>query len=474
MPGSKSVRWLFGLTALILLGVPITSAPQQSKPAAVGPAPSPTELASEQDHQRLMDLLHIKTIRPGADPNHPDAPNAVNYDESKANPFPTLPDPLVMKNGEKVTTAEMWWNKRCPEIVEDFDREVYGRLPTEIPRVHWQVTSQKKDSVGGLSVVTKKLVGHVDNSAFPSVTVDIQATLVTPVTATGSVPVFIELAFDPVLMRKLFERLAARGVKLPPPPPGPSWQQQVLAKDWGYAELLTTSVQADNGDGLTAGIIGLSNHGLPRKLDDWGALKAWAWGASRLLDYFETDKSVNARQVGVMGHSRFGKAALVAMAYDQRFAIGFISSSGMGGANLYRRNFGERLENLAGTGEYHWMAGNYIKYAGPLTPNDLPVDSHELIALCAPRPVFIGSGADKGDAWVDSKGMFMAEAAAGPVYELLGKKGLGTGQMPPVGRALLDGELAFREHSDGHTPAPNWPAFLTFAAQYLHAPSPRK
>jgi len=176
--------------------------------------------------------------------------------------------------------------------------------------------------------------------------------------------------------------------------------------------------------------------------------------------------------VGVVGHSRYGKAALVAMAYDPRFAIAYISSSGAGGAALYRRNFGERLENVAGTGEYHWMAGNFLKYAGPLTPKDLPVDSHELIALCAPRPVFIGGGATQGDGWVDAKGTFKATVAAGPVYRLWRKKDLGTAAFPPIGTALIDGDIAYRQHEDGHSPAPNWPVFLKFASRYLKGPTP--
>ena len=142
----------------------------------------------------------------------------------------------------------------------------------------------------------------------------------------------------------------------------------MLAKGWGYAIIVPNSIQADNGAGLTRGIIGLCNKGQPRKPDDWGALRAWAWGASRALDYFETDKAVDAKQVGIEGLSRYGKAALVAMAYDPRFAIGFIGSSGEGGAKLHRRNFGELVENLTGSGEYHWMAGNFLKYGGPLTP----------------------------------------------------------------------------------------------------------
>jgi hypothetical protein len=155
------------------------------------------------------------------------------------------------------------------------------------------------------------------------------------------------------------------------------------------------------------------------------------------------------------------------MAYDQRFAIGYVSSSGEGGAKLHRRNWGELVENVAGTGEYHWMAGSFIKYAGPLNWNDLPVDSHELIALCAPRPVFI-SGGDKGDQWVDAKGMFLAAAAAGPVYKLLGKRDMGTNVYPAVETPLIDGDVAFRQHSGGHTPAPNWPTFITFASRYIN------
>jgi hypothetical protein len=197
-------------------------------------------------------------------------------------------------------------------------------------------------------------------------------------------------------------------------------------------------------------------------------LRAWAWGASRALDYFETDKAVDAKQVGIEGHSRYGKAALVAMAYDPRFAIAYISSSGEAGAKLYRHIFGEEIGNIAATNEYHWMAGNFLKYDGPLTIADLPVDAHELIALCAPRPVFISGGATKGDGWADAKGMFLAAAAAGPVYRLLGKKDLGTTEFPPIETTLTDGDIAFRQHAGGHTPAPNWPTFLEFASRTIH------
>lgn len=467
MPILRSSQLLTVIAVLLLLVAHRGDGASQNALLAKKTFPPPTHLTADQDHQRTMDLLHIKSLRPGADPNNPKAANAVNYDELKANPYPNLPNPLRLKDGDKVTTAAMWWKVRRPEIVEAFDREVYGRVPTDVPKVNWDVTKAALELNGTIPVITKHLVGRVNNSSYPPVSVKIQLTLTTPANATVPVPVIMEFGFDPVLLRAFLARLAARGVKLPPPPPGPSWQQQLLSKGWGYAILIPTSVQADNGASLTQGIIGLCNKGRPRKLDDWGALRAWAWGASRALDYFETDKAVDAKHVGITGHSRYGKAALVAMAYDQRFATGYISSSGMGGAALYRRNFGERLENVAASNEYHWMAGNFLKYAGPLTANDLPVDANELIALCAPRPVFISGGATKGDGWIDARGMFMAAVGAGPVYRLLGKEGLQTDTFPPIGTPLLDGAIGFRQHHQGHTPAPNWPVFLKFAGSYI-------
>jgi hypothetical protein len=444
----------------------------QTAAAPARPAPTPEQLAiqaaSETDHQRMMDLLGIKEIRPGVS-GTPGAPDAANYDESKADLYPNLPDPLVLNNGKRVTTAKMWWTKRRPELVEIFDREILGRVPAQVPGVRWEVVSTTPEKNGEIPVMTKELIGHVDNSGDPSITVDIGLTLTTPANAKGPVPVMMEFGFSKAMMEALAKRFpqfaAAAGQ-------GPSWQQQVLARGWGYAEYVPTSVQPDNGAGLAEGIIGLANHGQPRKPDDWGALRAWAWGASRALDYFETDKSVDAKQVGIEGHSRYGKAALVAMAYDPRFAIAYVSSSGEAGAKLYRHIYGEGMGNIAGTGEYHWMAGNFLKYDGPLTVADLPIDEHELIALCAPRPVFISGGATSaGDGWVDAKGMFLAAVAAGPVYKLLGKKDLGTAEFPPIETPLIQGDIAFRQHNAGHTPAPNWPTFLEFASRYLQAPA---
>jgi hypothetical protein len=418
--------------------------------------PPPLELTAEQDHKLMLEQLGITSIRQGADGRDPNAPNAANYDEAKGNPYPDLPDALKLDNGKPVKSAKQWWSKRRPQIVEHFDREVYGRVPKDVPGVSWSVADTKHETQGGIEVVTRKLRGHVDNSAFPLINVDIELYLTTPARAKG-VPVVIEF-FPPEWAARM------------PPQPSPSWQEQVIARGWAYAILSPTSIQADNGAGLTRGIIGLVNKGQARKPDDWGALRAWAWGASRALDYLATDPAVDAKRAVIEGVSRYGKASLVTMAYEPRFAIGFIGSSGMGGAALHRRRIGELLENVAGSGEYHWMAGNYIKYAGPLTAKDLPVDAHELIALAAPRPLFIGAGNPaQGDAWVDPRGMFMATAAASPVYRLLGKRALDTTEFPPIETPLTAGELAWRQHAGGHTSYPNWAVFLDFAQRYFGA-----
>ncbi len=488
----RSIRWSLNLALLGLAANPTGGVAQKAMPPEIN-LPEPVKLTSQEDHQRLMELLHITEVRRGRDGNNKESPYYANYDEAKANPYPKLPDPLMLKNGKKVTTASDWWSKRRPEIVEDFDREVYGRVPKNVPGVTWEVAGTTNTTVGEIPVITKQLVGTVDNSSYPLIAVKIGLTLTIPANATGPVPVmmvfgggfgfgggrgadpspsgppYLPNAFTPPPPAR--SGAPGRGALPPGGPPrapaGPTAQQQILAKGWGYASLNTGSIQADNGYGLTLGIIGLVNKGQPRKVDDWGVLRAWAWGASRALDYFETDKSVNAKRVGLEGHSRWGKATLVAMAYDPRFWIAYVSSSGEGGAKLNRRDWGEVVENVAGTGEYHWMAGNFIKYSGPLNWGDLPVDAHELIAMCAPRPVFISGGKTDGDGWVDAKGMFMAAAGAGPVYKLLGKKDLGTTQFPPIETPLVEGDVAFRQHSGGHTDLPNWPTFLSFADRFL-------
>jgi hypothetical protein len=461
------------LCAAVALGS-IASVHSQQTPAL-------REWTTAEDHRQMMGQLGIAALRPGPNGNE-SAPDHANYDEALANPYPELPDPLTLKSGRKVTTARQWWSARRPEIVEDFEREVIGRVPAHVPKVTWSVTETATAQIGGRSVNARRLVGHADNSAFPAIDVNMQMVLVTPADAKKPVPVMI-----------LFGRAAMPGEPPPSipgrsavaftPPPGsdPPATEQLIAAGWGYAYLNPTSIQADNGAGLTRGIIGLTNRGEPRKPDDWGALRAWAWGASRALDYFEAEKSVDARRVGIEGVSRYGKAALVTMAFDTRFAVVLIGSSGEGGAKLHRRNFGEAVENLTGSGEYHWMAGNFLKYGaaessfGSRNAGDIPVDAHMLLALCSPRPTFISYGIpEKGDAkWLDQQGSFMAAIAAQPVFRLLGARDLGRSddyrneKMPPVNVSVLDGQLAWRQHDGGHTDAPNWKYFIPWASKQL-------
>ena len=480
--------------------------------------PEPVTFTAEQEHQNMMEQLGIKALRPGPSGNEK-APNHANYDEAKANPFPDLPDPLTLKNGEKVTTPEAWWERRRPEIVEDLEREVYGRVPKNVPKVRWTVKAIDKEMIGFSPVVAKDLVGQVDNSAYPLIAVNIRMTLVTPANAKGPVPVLmmfgrsgfpapnqpsaaelerINEALKALLvrqdpsLREIFEQHPAYELERPAPfqmpqfnPDGsPPSTWQLIADGWGFVTIDPASIQADDGAGLTKGIIGLVNKGQPPKPEDWGALRAWGWGAGRGLDYLETDPAVDAKHVGIEGVSRFGKAALVTVAFDQRFAMVLVGSSGKGGATLLRRNFGEAVENLTG-GEFYWMAGNFMKYGaadaafGSRNASDLPVDSHELIALCAPRLTFISYGVpEKGDAhWLDHQGSFMAAVAASPVFSLLGAKGLAvsgdyhTAKMPPVNDGLLDGQLAWRQHDGGHTDAPNIKYFLKWADGFIgHVP----
>ena len=438
----------------------------------------------------MMQQLGITKLRPGRNGNANATNNPANYDEARANPFPDWPEALTLKNGQKVATPEMWLKQRRPEIVEDFEREVIGRVPKDVPRVTWTITTQATDRVvGDLPVIAKQLVGRVDNSAHPAIEVNIQMTLVTPKDAKAPVPVLM-----------MFGGFGGGGFPRRPGEPAPTNRfgafgggnfadppstEQLIAASWGYATIVPNSIQADNGAGLTKGIIGLCNKGQPRKPDDWGSLRAWAWGATRGLDYLETDSTVNAKKVGIEGVSRYGKAALVTMAFEPRFAMVLVGSSGEGGAKPHRRDFGEAVENLTGSGGYHWMTGNFLRYGaaessfGSKNAGDIPVDAHQLIALCAPRPTFISYGIpEKGDAnWLDQQGSYMATVAAGPVFRLLGAKDVGdasdyrVAKMPPVNTGLLDGELAWRQHDGGHEDRTNMKHFIAWANKLIkHTP----
>ena len=412
----------------------------------------------------MMSLLGIDSLRRGAD-GDPASAHAANYDEARANTrLASMPALLQSDAGGPITSAEAWWSIRRPQLVAHFEREIYGHVPPGLPEVRWHVAENRRHVIAGVPVVTETVIGSVASADDPALSVSIPLRVTLPAAATRAVPVIVELSSNPefeALLRQRFGRDAAPG-----PNEAEDWHQQAVRRGWGFARLDVTAVQGDNGAELDEGIIGLGNRGRPRAPSDWGALRAWAWAASRVVDYFGGVGAIDETRVGVAGHSRFGKAALLAMAFDTRFAVAYISSSGEGGAKLWRRNFGEQVGNVAGSGEYHWVAGNFLRYAGPLTVDDLPVDGHALIALCAPRPVFIGAGSD-GDKWVDPKGMFLAAALASPVYELLGADPLESTSFPGPGPALIRGDVAFRQHEGGHTPHPNWPYFMDFAARYF-------
>jgi hypothetical protein len=420
--------------------------------------PSPIQIASERERQRELVELGLTATRPGANSRDPSSPLYPNYDEAKANPA-ALPDPLILTDGRRVTSAKDWWNVRRPQIVAAMEDTLYGHRPAVLPKVVWTVVETRNTAEFGVPAVEKTLDGRLDNAAAPGIEVHIQAVLVTPQDAIAAG------RRTPVVLAVNWLR-PPPGLNLPADP-NPDYRRLILQKGWSYAIYDPTSVQADNGAGLTAGVIGLVNRGQPRKAGDWGVLSAWAWGASRVVDALDADRNIDPARIAIFGHSRYGKTSLVAMAYDTRLAAGFISSSGAGGAAPYRRHWGEQVENVAAGNEYHWMGPKFLAYASdPLNAKDLPIDANAVIALAAPRPVFIGAGratAD-GDGWVDPRGMFMAEASAGEVWALLGKQPIDKTQPPPL--TLSDsGALAYREHDQGHTPGPNWPAFLDFAGR---------
>jgi hypothetical protein len=365
----------------------------------------------------------------------------VNYNEELANNY-TLPDPLVLRNGKPVTNANMWWQLRRSEIVNDYETYVFGRVPKNTPKIVFEVNEVDKTTLDK-SAVKKTITGHIDNAAYPAATPVINLVLYLPAKANGPVPLMIIASSNTKGNNETIKLFINTG--------------------WAIAYFDTNGVQADNGAGLSHGIIGLVNHGKLRSPEDWGVLRAWSWGLSRALDYFATDKTINPKQIGIEGHSRWGKTALLAGAMDPRWAIVFASCSGSGGASLEKRNFGENLDLIAAENEYHWMAPNFIKYGGNWKA--FPVDAHEMMALVAPRPLFITGGTQ--DIWADPLGEFKACQAASPVYALLGKTGITTAQLPAPDVSLINTDLAFRLHEGGHTDSIDWPTFIEFAKKYF-------
>ena len=294
--------------------------------------------ATFDDHQNMMDQLGVKKIRSGPNPN-----DQSTFDEAMANPYTnSLSDVLTMNDGTKVTRPEQWPARRA-EIQEDFEREIYGRIPANVPTVTWEVTAIKRGTNGGIPTVTKTLVGHIDNSFYTNITVNIQASFTVPANAKAPVPIMIEFGFG-----SGFGGLRSNAVavlnRLGTNAPGtnatnmasrrrggfggfggePSWHAQAITNGWGYGTIVPTSFQPDNNHLTTEGIIGLVNKGQPRKPDDWGALRAWQWGVSRLIDYFETnsDSMVDPKKIGIEGLSRYGKAASQTEAFEPRIAVG--------------------------------------------------------------------------------------------------------------------------------------------------------
>ena len=404
------------------------------------------------DYADMLAKVGVGQPREGRQPNNEDVSKHPNYDELTANPYPFYPDVLVTESGKRVTSAKMWQKVRRPEIVRLFEDHVYGHMPASVPCVKWEVTKEEKKDFEGTPVVVRYLKGVVDNASFPSIKVEIEANVIYPDNGKQNLPVVIEFGFGGGDPTRSFAR-----------PGTVSWKQMVIERGWAAATINPSSIQADSGSGLTSGIIGLCNKGQHRQPSDWGSLRAWGWGLSRLIDYFETDNTFDATKCAIEGVSRYGKASLVAMAFEERIAAGFIASSGKAGAAGWRRDCGESIGNIVSSEEYHWVCGNLIRYGtDTLTENDLPVDQHELIALCAPRACFISTGSWNGDKWQDVVGSFISASKASPVYELLGYKGVGTDLFPGMDNGLMEGRLTYRQHHGGHEAGPNWPFFLDF------------
>ena len=384
-----------------------------------------------------------------------------NYTEEKAPPF-TLPDPLVMASGQRITTAEQWTKERRPEILKVYQTEVYGLVPDSAPRVTWEVTESGGDFRDGLGTL-RRVIGRMgDTPDGPRMNMAVYS----PAKASGPTPLMLSLSFSFGGGRGG----PPKADKTPPPKFGKAGGfdpiSEVLRRGWSYASLSYTDIQPDRPQ-WQQGVIGLTlkeGQSQPAS-DEWGTISAWAWGISRAIDYFETDRSVNSKQIAITGASRLGKTVLWAGAQDERVAAVFSVVPGEMGASLIRRDWGETLDDMAQNFGYQF-AGNLQKYAGRW--NDLPVDQHLLIALCAPRPVYVNGGLS--DQWSDPKGEFLALVAAGPVYKLLGRADLGVTELPPLDQPIATGSLAFHYHSRGHTAVPaDWQAFLDFAERHFAA-----
>ena len=402
----------------------------------------------------------------------PQQPPGTLYDEAKV-PAIVLPDPLVMNNGERVRDARTWSEQRRPEILEMYRSQVFGRVPAGAPVVAARVDSVDTRALGGRAI--RKLVTITFGRDPDARTA--RLLLYLPSGSKRPAPVFLGLSFAPVQtlsadpgvpIEGQWERIPdtkqiARAVPVDSSrgTSASRWQlDMVLERGYGLAAIYYGDIEPDFADGMRLGVRGLpaGTGGAEPAPDEWGAISAWAWALSRAMDYLETDRDVDANRVAVVGHSRLGKTALWAGAQDPRFSIVVSNDSGEGGAAISRRMFGERTRNL-NTAFPHWFCGNFKKYNEREAA--MPFDAHFLLALVAPRALYVASAEE--DLWADPRGEFLAAVRAGPVYELLGRKGLGTDAFPevnhPVGNAVR-----YHVRTGKHDiTAYDWDQYLRFA-----------
>jgi hypothetical protein len=398
-------------------------------------------------------------------------PGNANYDESKV-PSYTLPDPLVRENGKAVKNAKGWVRRRRPEILHLFETHVYGRSPAPPLRLNFELTSADAGALGGLATRKEATVYFTRQKVGPKMSI----LTYLPNAATKPVPVFLGLNFngnhavhkDPGItlstqwMRPGTGIVNNRATEEARGSEAGRWPvEKILARGYGLITIYYGDIDPDSEVGWKTGVrsvIGnLATKGT-QEPGDWGAIGAWAWGLSRAMDYLERDKDVDSGRVIVIGHSRLGKTALWAGAQDERFAIVISNNSGEGGAALSRRQFGETVERI-NTSFPHWFCSNFKKYNGK--EKDLPVDQHELIALIAPRPVYIASA--EQDLWADPRGEFLSAKFASRVYQFLGKDGLGVQEMPPANKPV-GMTIGYHLRSGKHDVTDyDWEQYLNFA-----------
>jgi hypothetical protein len=402
----------------------------------------------------------------------PQQPPSTLYDETKVPAF-VLPDPLVMNNGDRVRDARTWTEKRRPEILEMYRSQVFGRVPAGAPVVAFRVDSIDAQALGGRAV--RKLV-TITFGREPEAR-SARMLLYLPAGSKRPAPVFLGLSFAPLQTVSADPGVPIEGQWERNPdtkqiarvvPAGSSrgssasrWQlEMVLQHGYGLAVIYYGDVEPDFADGMRLGVRGLpAGIGRPGPApDEWGAISAWAWALSRAMDYLGTDRDVDSKRVAVIGHSRLGKTALWAGGQDPRFSMVVSNDSGEGGAAISRRTFGERTRDL-NTAFPHWFCGNFKQYNG--REAEMPFDAHFLLALVAPRALYVASAEE--DLWADPRGEFLAAVRVGPVYELLGKKGLGTDAVPEVNHPVGD-SVRYHVRTGKHDiTAYDWEQYLRFA-----------